>query len=72
MGKKRRAGVLKKLNTHKFGDYNFFEMPALPKGIFFLGAAMYPSTFGKAAQVFTNVVGRLPSLAGSNRWLHFG
>jgi hypothetical protein len=36
-GKKRRAGVLKKLNTHKFGDYNFFEMPALPKGKKILG-----------------------------------
>jgi hypothetical protein len=51
----------------------FFEMPALPKGFlfYFNGAAMCPSTFGKAAQVFTNV-GRLPSLASSNRWLHLG
>jgi hypothetical protein len=48
-----------------------FEMPALPKGKRLWGCNV-PFNIRKAAQVFTNLVGQLPSLASSNRWLHFG
>jgi hypothetical protein len=69
-GKKGRAGVLKN-ETRANLVITFFEMPALPKGKRLWGCKV-PFNIRKSCPGLYQCWAITPSLASSNRWLHFG